>query len=118
MDKSYCGLLIFADGQPGDEDEPNLRAYATLDTAALKDIQAIGTDYVHSFGAVLHTNEGLKPGYLPQSEATAVLSCAINLLSLASYFEERAAKLKCEAHGRVMVALAGSPPNCLFQLLE
>ena len=40
------------------------------------------------------------------------------MLTLSSYLEERAAKLKKEALGRVLVVLAGSPPNCLFQLLE
>ena len=110
--------LFLSDRQPGAEDEPDLRAYAALDAAALKDVRTIGAEYVRSFGAVLHSTEGLKPGFLPQAEATSVLSGAIHLLTLASYLEERAAKLKREALGRVMVALAGSPPNCLFQLLE
>ena len=89
-----------------------------MDATALKDVRTIGAEYIRSFGTVLHTTEGLKPGYLPQAEATAVLSGAIHLLTLSSYLEERATKLKREALGRVMVALAGSPPNCLYQLLE
>ena len=39
------------------------------------------------------------------------------MLTLASYLEERAAKLKREALGRCQVAFAGSPPNCFSQLL-
>ena len=39
------------------------------------------------------------------------------MLTLASYLEERAAKLKREALGRCQVAFAGSPPNCFNQLL-
>ena len=39
------------------------------------------------------------------------------MLTLASYLEERATKLKREALGRCQVAFAGSPPNCFNQLL-
>ena len=39
------------------------------------------------------------------------------MLTLASYLEERAAKLKREALGRCQVAFAGSPPNCFNHLL-
>ena len=39
------------------------------------------------------------------------------MLTLASYLEERAVKLKREALGRCQVAFAGSPPNCFNQLL-
>ena len=71
-----------------------------------------------SYAAVLHNTLGLQPGYLPQDEALATLSGALHLLTLASHLEQRAATLKKEALGRVMVALAGSPPNCFYQLLE
>ena len=39
------------------------------------------------------------------------------MLTLVSYLEERAAKLKREALGRCQVAFIGSPPNCFNQLL-
>ena len=39
------------------------------------------------------------------------------MLTLASYLEERATKLKREALGRTQVAFAGSPPNCFHHLL-
>ena len=37
---------------------------------------------------------------------------------VSSYMEERSAHLKLEALGRIRVALAGSPPNCFYILLE
>ena len=40
------------------------------------------------------------------------------MLTLASYLEERAAKLKREALGRCQVAFAGSPPNSLHFILD
>ena len=111
-------LYYLSDRAPGDEDEPDLRAYAALDAAALKDVRQVGSDYVKAYAAVLHNTSGLKPGYLPEAEALSTLSGALHLLTLASYLEERAAKLKREALGRAMVAFAGSPPNCFYQLLE
>ena len=39
------------------------------------------------------------------------------MLTLASYMDERSARYKQEALGRVRVALAGSPPNCFYSLL-
>ena len=43
---------------------------------------------------------------------------SIYLLTLASYLEERAARIKHEALGRAQVALAGSKPNCFHYLLD
>ena len=40
------------------------------------------------------------------------------MLTLASYLEERAAKLKQEALGRCQVAFAGSPPNSLHYIVD
>ena len=40
------------------------------------------------------------------------------MLTLASYLDERAAKLKREALGRCQVAFAGSPPNSLHYILD
>ena len=39
------------------------------------------------------------------------------MLTLSSYMDERSARYKQEALGRVRVALAGSPPNCFYSLL-
>ena len=39
------------------------------------------------------------------------------MLTLESYLEEQAAKLKREALVRAQVAFAGSPPNCFHHLL-
>ena len=111
-------LEYLSDRAPGDEDKPDLRVYAALDAAALKDVRQVGSDYMKAYAAVLHNTSGLKPGYLPEAEALSTLSGALHLLTLASYLEERAAKLKREALGRAMVAFAGSPPNCFYQLLE
>ena len=73
---------------------------------------------MHSFSAVLHNTAGLKPGYLPQPEATALLSRAIHMLTLSSYLEGRVAKLKKEALGRVLIVLAGSPPKLFVSTLR
>ena len=43
---------------------------------------------------------------------------SIYLLTLASYLEEHAARIKCEALGRAQVALAGSKPNCFHYILD
>ena len=40
------------------------------------------------------------------------------MLTVSSYMDERSAKLKLEALGRIQVALAGSPPNCFYSLME
>ena len=39
------------------------------------------------------------------------------MLTLSSYMDQRSARYKQEALGRVRVALAGSPPNCSYSLL-
>ena len=39
------------------------------------------------------------------------------MLTLASYMDEQSEKYKQEALGQVRVALAGSPPNCLYSLM-
>ena len=39
------------------------------------------------------------------------------MLTLSSYMDERSARYKQEALGRIRVALAGSPPNCFYSLL-
>ena len=110
--------FLFIDFNPGDEDDPDLRAYAVLDAAALKDVYQIGSDYVKSYAAVLHNTSGLKLRYLPEAEALSTLSGAIHLLTFTNYLEKCAAKLKREVLGHAIVALAGLPPNCFFQLLE
>ena len=43
---------------------------------------------------------------------------AMYMLTLASYLEERAAKLKREALGCCQVAFAGSPPNSLHYIID
>ena len=40
------------------------------------------------------------------------------MLTLSSYLDERSAKYKQEALGRIRVAMAGSPPNCFHALME
>ena len=40
------------------------------------------------------------------------------MLTLSSYLDERSAKYKQEALGRIRVAMAGSPPNCFHALIE
>ena len=40
------------------------------------------------------------------------------MLTLGAYLEERAAKLRREALGRVQVALAGSAPNCMYSTID
>ena len=40
------------------------------------------------------------------------------MLTLSSYLNERSAKYKQEALGRIRVAMAGSPPNCFHSLME
>ena len=39
---------------------------------------------------------------------------AMYMLTLSSYLEERAAKVRREALGRIQVALAGAPPNSFY----
>ena len=107
-----------ADRAEGDEDEPDLHLYGSLDMAALVDVRKVGENYVRGYQAVLHETPGLRPGYLPEADSVKMLSGAIHLLELGCVLEERAASLKKEALGRVQVALAGSPPNCLYAMLE
>ena len=59
----------FTGREPGDEDEPDLPALATLDFAALKDIRQTGIEYCHHYEALLHNTPGLQPGYLPEEES-------------------------------------------------
>ena len=40
------------------------------------------------------------------------------MLMVSSYMDEQLACLKLEALGRIRVALAGSPPNCFYSLME
>ena len=40
------------------------------------------------------------------------------MLTVSSYMDERLARLKLEALGRIRVALVGSPPNCFYSLME
>ena len=47
-----------------------------------------------------------------------VLFQSMHLLTLASYLEERAAKLRREALGRVQVALAGSGSNSMYRVID
>ena len=62
-------LLPFTGCEPGDEDEPDLPALATLDFAALKDIRQTGLEYCRHYEALLHNTPGLQPGYLPEEES-------------------------------------------------
>ena len=39
------------------------------------------------------------------------------MLTLSAYMEEKAARYRMEALGRLRVALAGSPPNCFMSLM-
>ena len=63
---------------------------------------------------------GSKCGFpLPCSDpANFLLFQAMYMLTLVSYLEERAVKLKWEALGRCQVALAGSPPNSLHYIID
>ena len=40
------------------------------------------------------------------------------MLTLSSYLEERAAKVRREALGRIQVALAGAPPNSFYTTVD
>ena len=40
------------------------------------------------------------------------------MLTLSSYLDERSARYKQEALGHIRVAMAGSPPNCFYDLME
>ena len=42
---------------------------------------------------------------------------ALHMLTVSAYMEEKAAKYRMEALGRMRVALAGSPPNCFISLM-
>ena len=118
IDTEYSICHLFSDRAPGDEDEPDLQLYATLDVAALQDVRQVGATYVRSYEAVLHNTSSLHPGYLPEQDATHLLCGAIHMLELSCYLEERAAKLKRESLGRILVSLAGSPPNCHYAILD
>ena len=52
------------------------------------------------------------------SNPSFILLQSIYLLTLASYLEERAARIRREALGRAQVALAGSKPNCFHYILD
>ena len=63
---------------------------------------------------------GFKCGFLlPHSDpANFSLFQAMYMLTLSSYLEERATKLKQEALGRCQVAFAGSLPNSLHYIID
>ena len=99
-------------------EEPDLAKYAAIDMAALRDVSQLGADHLSAVEAILHSTPGIQPGYLPEKEATALLMGSMRLMTLASYLDSRSAQLKCEALGGIQMALAGSPPNCLYHLLK
>ena len=99
-------------------EERDLAKYAAIDMAALKDVNQIGADHLLAVEAILHNTPGIEPGYLPEKEATNLLMGSMHLMTLASYLDSRSAQLKCEALGGIQMALAGSPPNCLYSLLK
>ena len=137
-----------SDRLEGDDDEPDLPLLSTLDFSALKDVRETGVEYCRSFEQLLHQTPGLQPGYLPAQDAQYLLSGvsiswsffvaefskpfltnfsslfivslfqSMHLLTLASYLEERAAKLRREALGRMQVALAGSGSNSMYSTID
>ena len=86
--------------------------------AALKDVNQLGADHLSAVEAILHNTPRIQPGYLPEKEATALLTGSMHLMTLASYLDSHSAQLKHEALGGIQMALAGSPPNCLYSLLK
>ena len=99
-------------------EEPDLAKYAAIDMAALRDVNQLGADHLSAVEAILHSTPGIQPGYLPEKEATTLLMGSMCLMTLASYLDSRSAQLKREALGGIQMALAGSPPNCLYNLLK
>ena len=99
-------------------EEPDLAKYAAIDMAALKDVNQLGADHLSAVEAILHNTPEIQPGYLPEREATTLLMGSMHLMTLASYLDSCSVQLKCEALGGIQMALAGSPPNCLYSLLK
>ena len=54
-------------------EEPDLRKYAAIDMAALKDVRQTGAEFVRNIEALLHSTPGLAPGYLSEAESTALI---------------------------------------------
>ena len=54
-------------------EEPDLRKYAAIDMAALRDVRQTGAEFVKNIEALLHSTPGLSPGYLTQVECTEML---------------------------------------------
>ena len=42
----------------------------------------------------------------------------MHMLTLSSYLEERAAKLRRKALGRIQVSMAGVPPGSFYSIME
>ena len=99
-------------------EEPDLAKYAAIDMAALRDVNQLGADHLSAVEAILHSTPGIQPGYLPEKEATTLLMGSMRLMTLASYLDSRSTQLKSEALGGIQMALVGSPPNCLYNLLK
>ena len=99
-------------------EEPDLAKYAAIDMAALRDVSQLGADHLSAVEAILHSTPGIQPGYLPEKEATTLLTGSMHLMTLVSYLDSRSAQLKREALGSIQMVLAGSPPNCLYDLLK
>ena len=53
--------------------EPDLRNYATIDMAALKDVRTTGAEYILSLEALMQSKLGPEPGYLPEQDAQILL---------------------------------------------
>ena len=73
--------------------------YATIDMAALRDVNQLRADHLSAVEAILHNTPGIQPGYLPEKEATTLLMGSMCLMTLASYLDSHSAQLKREALG-------------------
>ena len=72
---SCLTLFLSILGMSVDEqlEEPDLRKYAAIDMAALRDVRQTGAEFVKNIEALLHSTPGLSPGYLTQVECTEML---------------------------------------------
>ena len=61
-------------------EEPDLRKYAAIDMAALKDVRQTGAEFVRNIEALRHSTPGLAPGYLSEAESTALIVGVSNFL--------------------------------------
>ena len=80
-------VFLSTDCDPGDKDEPDLPALATLDFAALKDIRQTGAEYCCHYEALLHNTPGLQPGYLLEEESRHLVTGVSNFSSHTIIFQ-------------------------------